>query len=34
MVEGVDDIELETYLDDHPQIVPLLEIDIIETVAD
>ena len=34
MLEGVDDTELEAYLDDHPRIVPLFEIDIIETIAD
>ena len=34
MLEGVDDAELEAYLDDHPWIVPLFEIDIIETAAD
>ena len=34
MLEGVDDAELEAYLDDHPWIVPLFEIDIIETVVD
>ena len=34
MLEGVDDAELEAYLDDHPRIVPLFEIDIIETVVD
>ena len=34
MLKGVDDIEVEAYLDDHSRIVPLFEIDIIETVAD
>ena len=34
MLEGVDDAELEAYLDDHPRIVPLFEIDIMETAAD
>ena len=34
MFDGLDDIELEAYLDDHPRIIPLFEIYIIETVAD
>ena len=34
MLEGVDDTELEAYLDDHSRIIALLEIDVIETVAD
>ena len=34
MLEGVHDAELEAYLDDHLRIVPLFEIDIIETIAD
>ena len=33
MLEGVDDMELEAHLDDHLQIVPLFEIDVIETTA-
>ena len=31
MVEGLDDEELENYLDKNPWIVPLFEIDVIET---
>ena len=31
---GMDDAELEAYLEDYPQVVPLFEIDIIETAAD
>ena len=34
MLEGVDDTELEAYLDEHPRIIPLFEIDVIETAAD
>ena len=34
MLEGVDDTELEAYLEDHPRIIPLFEIDVIETVAE
>ena len=34
MLEGVDDIELEAYLENHLRIVPLFEIDVIETVAE
>ena len=34
MLEGVDDTELEAYLEDHPRIVPLFEIDVIEIVAE
>ena len=34
MLERVDDIELESYLDDQPRIVPLFEIDVIETDAE
>ena len=30
MLEGLDDVELEAYLDDNPQIVPLFEIDVME----
>ena len=33
MLEGVEDTELEVYLDDHPRVVPLFEIDIMETVV-
>ena len=31
---GVDDAELEAYLEDYPRVVPLFEIDIIATVVD
>ena len=31
---GVEDTELEAYLDDHPRVVPLFEIDIMETDAE
>ena len=34
MLEGVDDTELEAYLDDNPWTVPLFRVDIIETVAE
>ena len=34
MLEGVDNTELEAYLEEHPQIIPLFEIDVIETAAD
>ena len=34
MLEGVDEIELEAYLDQHPRIIPLFEIDVIETTTD
>ena len=34
MLEGVDDTELEVYLDDHLWIVLLLKIDVIETTAE
>ena len=34
MPEGVDDIELEAYLDEHPWIIPLFEIDVMETATD
>ena len=33
MLEGVDDTELEAYLDDHPRIVPLLGIDIMSRLV-
>ena len=33
MLEGVDDTELEAYLEEHPQIIPLFEIDVIETMG-
>ena len=32
MLQGLDDEELETYLEENPQIVPFFEIDVIETV--
>ena len=31
MLEGINDEELETYLEENPRIVPLFEIDVIET---
>ena len=31
---GVDNTKPEAYLDDHPRIIPLFEIDVIETAAD
>ena len=34
MLEGMDDAELEAYLEEHPRIIPLFEIDVIETAAD
>ena len=34
MLAGVDDTELEAYLDEHPRIIPLFEIDVIETAAE
>ena len=34
MLEGMDDTELETYLEEHPRIIPLFEIDVIEVAAD
>ena len=34
MLEGVDDKELEAYLEEHPRIIPLFEIDVIEVAAD
>ena len=34
MLEGVDDTELEAYLEEHRQIIPLFEIDVIENAAD
>ena len=33
MLEGVDDTELEAYLDENPQIIPLFEIDVLETAT-
>mgnify|MGYP007129553831 CR=1 FL=1 len=33
MLEGVDDMELEAYLEEHPRIIPLFEIDVIETAT-
>ena len=34
MLEGVDDKELEAYLEEHPRIIPLFKIDVIEVAAD
>ena len=34
MLEGLDDTELEAYLDENPRIVPLFEIDVMETIAE
>ena len=34
MLEGIDDTEFEAYLDDHLWIVPLFEVDIIETATE
>ena len=34
MLEGVDDTELEAYLEEHPRIIPLFEIDVIEVAED
>ena len=34
MLEGVDDTELEAYLEEHPRIIPLFEIDVIEAATD
>ena len=34
MFEGPDDMELETYLDENPRIVPLFEIDVLETASE
>ena len=34
MLEGLDDTELEAYLDENPRIVPLFEIDVMETTAE
>ena len=31
ILEGVDDMELEAYLEEHPRIIPQFEIDVIET---
>ena len=33
MLEGLDDEELDNYLEENPQIVPLFEVDIIKTVG-
>ena len=32
--QGVEDTEQEAYLDDHPRVVPLFEIDIMETATE
>ena len=34
MLEGMDDTELETYLEEHPRIIPLFEIDVIDAAID
>ena len=34
MLEGVDDTKLEAYLEEHPRIIPLFEIDVIEIATD
>ena len=34
MLEGVDDRELEAYMEEHPRIIPLFEIDVMEVAAD
>ena len=34
MLEGVDDAELEAYLEEHPRIILLFKIDLIETTTD
>ena len=34
MLEGGDDMELEAYLEEHLRIIPLFEIDVIETATD
>ena len=34
MLDGMDDTELEAYLEEHSRIIPLFEIDVIETLAD
>ena len=34
MLEGMDDKELEAYLEEHPHIIPLFEIDVIEVAVD
>ena len=34
MLEGLDDTELEAYLDENSRIVPLFEIDITETASE
>ena len=34
MLEGVDDKELEAYMEEHPRIVPLFEIDVMEVVGE
>ena len=34
MLEGMDDAELEAYLEEHPRIIPLFKIDVKETTAD
>ena len=34
MLDGLEDTELEAYLDENPRIVPLLEIDVLETTSE
>ena len=34
MLDGMDDTELEAYVDENPQIIPLFEIDVLETIAE
>ena len=34
MLEGVDDKELEAYMEEHPRIEPLFEIDVMEAAAE
>ena len=34
MLEAVHDGELEAYLEKHPKIIPLFELDVIETTTD
>ena len=34
MLEGLEDMELEAYLDENPLIVPLFQIDVLETASE
>ena len=34
MLEGLDDTELEAYLDENPRIISLFEIDVLEAVSE